>query len=109
VPSLWRRRRSRKRTKRKNSGGTLAAATLGGCDDVTGQRSPRLFGIFLRRVHSQSVAAMVGVARLVNGLPPDRHGTEIPVKESREIRYFLRLVETYFHGRRFRPRWALSE
>ena len=32
-------------------------------------------------------------------LPPDRHGPEIPVKESCEIRYFLRLVETYFGWR----------
>jgi hypothetical protein len=39
-------------------------------------------GILPHRVHGQSVAAMVGVAAMVNG-PPDSHGAEIPVKESR--------------------------
>jgi hypothetical protein len=31
---------------------------------------------------------MVEVAWMVNGLPSDRHGAEIPEKESREVRYF---------------------
>jgi hypothetical protein len=35
-------------------------------------------------------------SRMVNGLPPDRHGTEIPVKESREMRYFLRMTSIPF-------------
>ena len=33
---------------------------------------------------------------MVNGLPPDRHGTEIPVKESREMRYFIRMTSLPF-------------
>jgi hypothetical protein len=37
---------------------------------------------------------MVGVAWMVNGLPPDRHSVDTPEKGSREIRYFLRLVGT---------------
>jgi hypothetical protein len=44
------------------------------------------------------VAARVGLDG--DGLRPDRHGAEIPLTESREIRYFLRLVRTYFRGRR---------
>jgi hypothetical protein len=45
------RRKSKSRTKRKNSGDTAAAAVArGGCDDAT------------QRVHSQSVTALVEVA-----------------------------------------------
>jgi hypothetical protein len=53
-------------------------------------------------VHGQSVAAMVGAAWMVNGLPPDRYGAGIPVpvKESREMRDFLRLVGTHSPRRR---------
>jgi hypothetical protein len=50
-----------------------------------------------RRVHHQSVTAMGEAARMVNGLPADRQGA---VRESREIRYLLRLGRTYFRGRR---------
>jgi hypothetical protein len=61
-------------------------------------------GIFPRRVHGQSVAATVEVAWMESGVPPDRHGAEIPVRGSREIRYFPRLGGTYLRGRRSRPR-----
>ena len=64
---------------------------------------------FPRRVYGQSVAAMVEVAWMATGLPPDRHGAESPVTESREIRYFLRLGGTYFRGRPLHPRSALFE
>jgi hypothetical protein len=60
--------------------------------------------LFQGRVDGQSVAAMVEVAWMVNEWPADRHGAEIPVKESREIRYFLRLVGTYFRRRRLQQR-----
>jgi hypothetical protein len=55
AQSPWRRRKSRKRTRRSHSGATLAAATRGGCDDATW------------RVQGQSVTAMVEVAWMSTG------------------------------------------
>jgi hypothetical protein len=51
----------------------VTAVLAGGCGDATW------------RVHGQSVATPVEVAWKVTGLHPDRHGGEIPAKESREI------------------------
>src|SRR5450755_386514 len=59
--------------KRNNSEDTpVAAVRAGGCDDATW------------RVHGQSVAALVEVAWMVNGLPPDRHALRFLSRESRE-------------------------
>src|SRR5450755_1160775 len=51
-----------------------------------------------RRAHRESATAMGEAARMVDGLPADRQGA---VRDSREIRYLLRLGGNYFRGRRF--------
>jgi hypothetical protein len=62
--------KSKKRTKRKNSEDTsVAAVRAGGCDDANGQRSPPVLGILPTPGAWSMVAAMVGVAWRVNGLP----------------------------------------